>query len=131
MSGKSPSDVKNLTRTLLAQQDRGGGRGRRSRLYFWMFSRAEDLRPLVGHATWDSIAASLPDTPDILDGAGKRPSGDRLRKTYYAVALAKGWLGKSDPPRPEPPSHRTAPIDDDEIVLTSGAGTSRTIKVNR
>jgi hypothetical protein len=136
MPNEPPPDVQELAQRLLLQPKYGGGRGRHSPLFWWLFTRADDLRPIFDRtrATWDNIAAVLPDTDEIRDGAGKRPAGERLRKTWFAVCQAKGWgawkpsdnLTTTRQPltsqRAKPPA-AVEPIDDDDFVLTAGDGT--------
>jgi hypothetical protein len=59
-----------------------------------MWQRADDLRPLFEHGrtAWADVAAELPDTDEIRDGRDKRPTGERVRRTWYEVRLAKGWI---------------------------------------
>ena len=73
----------------------------RSPLFWWMWQRADDLRPLFEHrrAAWADVAAELPDTDEIRDGRDKRPTGERVRRTWYEVRLAKGWISQ---PAPDP-----------------------------
>jgi hypothetical protein len=93
MTDEPVSDVQVLARLLQLPPTPGGGRGRHSPLYWWMFTRADELRPIFerSQTAWADVAAALPDTADIRDGAGKRPTGDRLRKTWHEVREAKGW----------------------------------------
>jgi hypothetical protein len=58
-----------------------------------MYSRADDLKKMLDDVrpSWDAVAAVLPTTDDVRDGAGKRPNGERVRKTWFEVRLAKGW----------------------------------------
>jgi hypothetical protein len=64
-----------------------------------MWQRADDLRPFLEHgrAAWADVAAELPDTDEIRDGRDKRPTGERVRRTWYEVRLAKGWISQPDP----------------------------------
>jgi len=64
-----------------------------------MWQRADGLRPLFEHSptTWADVAAALPDTDEIRDGRGKRPTGERVRRTWYEVREAKGWISQPPP----------------------------------
>ena len=64
-----------------------------------MWQRADDLRPLFEHGrtAWADVAAELPDTDEIRDGRDKRPTGERVRRTWYEVRLAKGWISLPAP----------------------------------
>jgi hypothetical protein len=104
-----PPDVQELAQLLLLQPTSGGGRGRRSPLWWWMFERSDALRPIFARTrtTWANVAAALPDIPDTTDGSGKRPTGERVRKTWFEVCQAKGWATKANRPSPSP----TLPAD--------------------
>jgi len=136
MTDDPTSDVQALARLLLLRPTPGGGRGRRSPLFWWMFTRADELRPIFERAqtVWDNVATALPDSDDILDGAGKRPTGDRLRKTWHAVCLAKEWVAKpakapSAPTKQQPADPAPEPFaDDDDVLLIAGDGTVPTPK---
>jgi hypothetical protein len=87
-----------------------------------MWQRADDLRPLFedGRAAWADVAAELPNTDEIRDGSDKRPTGERVRRTWYEVRLAKGWIGKPAPDRsctlveiPAKPMHPVTGASDD------------------
>jgi hypothetical protein len=67
-----------------------------------MWQRADDLRPLFEHgrAAWADVAAELPATDEIRDGSDKRPTGERVRRTWYEVRLAKGWINQPAPDLP-------------------------------
>jgi hypothetical protein len=130
---KEPSaDVQEFARQLLLQPTPAGGRGRRSPLFWWMFNRADELKPIFERARtiWANVAAALPDTDDTKDGAGKRPTGERARKTWFEVCQAKGWMEKpAQPSRPaptkdqQPPTPGDASADDEDVQLTAGDGT--------
>jgi hypothetical protein len=97
---KEPSpDVQDLAHRLSQKTGHIRGRGRRSPLFRWMWQRADDLRPLFEHgrAAWADVAAELPDTDEIRDGRDKRPTGERVRRTWYEVRLAKGWISQPAP----------------------------------
>ena len=99
---KEPSqDVQDLARRLSQKTGHIRGRGRRSPLFRWMWQRADDLRPLFEHGrtAWADVAAELPNTDEIRDGGDKRPTGERVRRTWYEVRLAKGWISR---PAPDP-----------------------------
>jgi hypothetical protein len=94
MARKPPSaDIQSMMNQLLQTGTTGGGRGRRSPLFRWMYSRADDLKKMLDDVqpSWDAVAAVLPATDDVRDGSGKRPNGERVRKTWFEVRLAKGW----------------------------------------
>jgi hypothetical protein len=95
---------------LLQSGTTGGGRGRRSPLFRWMFSRADDLKKMLDdiHPSWDAVAAVLPQTDEVKDGEGKRPNGERVRKTWFEVRQAKGWAPK-EPVEAKPLDKPTAP----------------------
>jgi hypothetical protein len=90
-----------------------------------MWQRADDLRPLFEHgrAAWADVAAELPDTDEIRDGSDKRPTSERVRRTWYEVRLAKGWISRPAPyPTPmlvEIPAKPVRPVtgasDDDGL----------------
>ena len=58
-----------------------------------MYARADDLKKMLDDVqpSWDAVAAVLPTTDDVKDGSGKRPNGERVRKTWYKVRQAKRW----------------------------------------
>jgi hypothetical protein len=93
----------------LLQPATGGGRGRRAPLYWWLYARAEEIRPLLAsiRPSWDNFATVLPDINEVRDGSGKRPSGARVRKTWFEVCQAKGWVPK--PIVTSPKSARASP----------------------
>ncbi len=101
MARKRHSDIKQIAKLL--QTTVGGGRGRRSPLFRWMFARADDLKRVLDdiQPSWNSLAAVLPLIAAVNDGSGKRPNGERVRKTWYEVRRAKGW-GVAKVPRPKP-----------------------------
>ena len=106
----------------------------RSPLFRWMWQRADDLRPLFEHGrtAWADVAAELPDTDEIRDGRDKRPTGERVRRTWYEVRLAKGWISQPDtaltlieqPARPVQPvrgaSYDDGPPQDFEFKFAGG-----------
>jgi hypothetical protein len=130
-------------RALSRQPKPGVGRGRHSPLYWWLFTRADEVRAILeqGRPLWDDVAAHLPET--ALDGTGKRPTGDRARKAWVDVCKAKGWQsrGKDLPPSSgEPPPSLPLPTipaedppltDDDEIILTAADGTPRRVIIRK
>ena len=142
---KDQSDaIQELKRKLLSRPPKAVvGRGRRSRLFWWMFNAADELRPILEHASFADVAADLPDIEDVLDGFGKRPNAKRLRKTWSDVCKAKGWIEDKAKPKPEttkpgpqgrdqarPDSSQTQPTptpddddDDDDFIMTAGDGT--------
>jgi hypothetical protein len=100
---RSADDLRLLMRHL---KPGASGRGRRSTLFQWMFQRApafarmlDDVQP-----SWASVAAALT-AQDLTDGAGKPPTAERARKTWFEVKRAKGWLLA---PRPDGMSVPTA-----------------------
>jgi hypothetical protein len=126
---KEPSpDVQDLARRLSQKTGHIRGRGRRSPLFRWMWQRADDLRPLFEHgrAAWADVAAELPDTNEIRDGRDKRPTGERVRRTWYEVRLAKGWISQPGPELtpmlveipPEPVQPVRGAFDDDSPPQT-------------
>lgn len=135
MNDKPTRDVKDLARRLKAQPPRSsGGRGRHSPLFLWMFERAGDLRPILDHTAWNAAAAVMPETDNIRDGAGNRPSAARLRKTWAAVCRAKGW--RAAQPLPNRPQPLPSPIqgnenEEEEITMTMGSGKVVTVKMPR
>jgi hypothetical protein len=84
---------KMAARLAAADPQTGGGRGRRSPLYRWLFARAEDFRALLDeqHPVWADVAKSLIET-DAVDPNGQVPSAERVRKAWYEVRQAKGWI---------------------------------------
>jgi hypothetical protein len=129
MARKPPSDdIQTMMGQLLQAGITGGGRGRRSPLFRWMFSRADDLKKMLDdiNPSWDAVAAVLPQTDEVKDGEGKRPNGERVRKTWFEVRQAKGWAKSPDkPPAPAsppqakpvsaiPPSAGSTPDDPDD-----------------
>src|SRR4051794_25706736 len=74
---------------------------RRSDLYLWMFSRVDQLEPLITQWTWETVAAAVCRL-GIRDGAGNPPTAERCRKTWLAVRRAKGWMERpaASPPLP-------------------------------
>jgi hypothetical protein len=58
-----------------------------------MYLRADDLKRVLDDVqpSWESVAAALPDIDEARDGSGKRPNGERVRKTWFEVRQAKGW----------------------------------------
>ena len=120
MAREPSADIQQIAQLLQASM--GGGRGRRSPLFRWMYSRADDLKRLLDDVqpSWDAVAAVLPSTSDVNDGSGKRPNGERVRKTWFEVRQAKGWdtsknraaantVAKSQPRRPSAPPTNPAP----------------------
>jgi hypothetical protein len=116
MARKPPAEIQTMMDQLLKTRATGGGRGRRSPLFRWMFSCADDFRKMLDDVSpsWDAVAAVLPVTDEVKDGENKRPNGERVRKTWFAVRQAKGWdAPKRDKPwdKPPPPAshspHRT------------------------
>jgi hypothetical protein len=94
MARKTPSDdIQTMMNQLLQTSTTGGGRGRRSPLFRWMYSHADDLKKMLDDVrpSWDAVAAVLPATDYVKDGSGKRPSGERVRKTWFEVRQVKGW----------------------------------------
>jgi hypothetical protein len=121
MARKAPAEIQTMMDELLRTGVvSGGGRGRRSPLYRWMFARADDLKKMLDdiHPSWDAVAAVLPQTDEVKDGEGKRPNGERVRKTWYEVRSAKGWakpLDKSPAPASSPmPKPATDDSPEDE-----------------
>jgi hypothetical protein len=116
MARKTPSDdIQTMMGQLLQTGSAGGGRGRRSPLFRWMFSRADDLKQMLDdiHPSWDAVAAVLPQTDEVRDGENKRPSGERVRKTWFEVRMAKGWTPKvpvEAKPLEKPPAPASSPI---------------------
>jgi hypothetical protein len=92
---------------LLQTSTTGGGRGRRSPLFRWMYSHADDLKQMLDDVkpSWAAVAAVLPTIDDVKDGSGKRPNGERVRKTWFEVRLAKDW----DVPRHTRAARKSAP----------------------
>lgn len=80
-----------------------GGRGRHSRLFHWLFKRAADFDQMFKEhrPTWASLAKAAA-ALKLEDGAGKSPSGERMRKTWFEVRRVKGWLEKTPLPKPVP-----------------------------
>lgn len=100
----------------------GGGRGRRSPLFRWMHARADDLKKMLDDVrpSWDAVAAVLPQIDEVKDGEGKRPNGERVRKTWFEVRQAKGWdAPKRDKP-PAPASPKLTPnLDVTQVAQTN------------
>lgn len=93
----------------------GRGRGVRSGIFLWLAQRYEKL--VVGLSPpaapyWDGIAEALREKfPDVLDGDGKPPTGERVRKAWHAVRAQK----RAEAVRqPSPQPHRRG--DDDTPV---------------
>ena len=154
MADEPTSDVQAFAKLLALEPASGGGRGRHSPLYWWMFTRADELRPILERTrtAWANVAAKLPDTDETKDGTGRRPSGERVRKVWFEVRKAKGWTvdlpaarpsaatKHNDPvpvaPPPQPPEPQVAvPADADsdnykEITVTASDGkTTKTVRI--
>jgi hypothetical protein len=89
-----------------------GGRGRRSTLFRWMFKRADAFNRMLNDTqpSWASIADAAV-ALGLTDGAGKRPTAERARKTWFEVRRAKGWHLVSEPaPMPGAISTRPAAV---------------------
>jgi hypothetical protein len=73
------------------------GRGKRSKLYRWLFVRADDFQIMLEEhqPSWTSVAKALIETEDARDGFGKPPSPERVRKAWLDVRQAKGWSTKA------------------------------------
>jgi hypothetical protein len=135
MVDKPTSDVAALVRLL--QPKPGVGRGRHSKLYWWLFTHAEEVRPILeqGRPLWADVASHLPDTDDVLDGAEKRPTADRVRKAWGDVCKAKGWSLKpaedtaaKKPVTPPPPPPDAPQAGTRTIQLRAGDGTTINLK---
>jgi hypothetical protein len=108
------------------------GRGRRSPLFRWIYTRADAVQQILADVqpTWESVAKALT-TRKLTDGAGKPPTAERARKTWFEVRALKGWIASAKPPPPDAAlPHRTAPerapvAFDDPPVRTFGTGRLR------
>ena len=71
----------------------GRGRGARSGIYLWLTHRYAQLAPNLNPPAapyWEGIAAALREKfPDVLDGDGKPPTADRVRKAWHSVRTEK------------------------------------------
>jgi hypothetical protein len=97
---KEPSpDVQDLARRLSQKTGHIRGRGRRSPLFRWMWQRVAMTsdRCSTRAGCLGGRRAELPDTDEIRDGRDKRPTGERVRRTWYEVRLAKGWISQPAP----------------------------------
>lgn len=69
-------------------------RGGRSPVYDWLAARYDELVPILNPPArpfWDGLAAEVRSRfPDVLDGEGKPPTGERMRKAWWQVRRDKG-----------------------------------------
>ncbi|MBS0641391.1 MAG: hypothetical protein JSS43_16085 [Proteobacteria bacterium] len=86
-----------------------GGRGRHSTLYRWLYEHADGFQRLLNDSSpsWDSVADAMT-THGLTDGAGKPPTAERARKTWFEVRRAKGWMVAA--PLPPAPTATPAPV---------------------
>jgi hypothetical protein len=72
---------------------RGRATDGRSALYHWLFQRADLFRRLLddSHPSWESVAAALANQ-GLTNGRGKPLDAERVRKIWFNVRRAKGWL---------------------------------------
>jgi hypothetical protein len=117
MTKKVDPDLTEMTAQLHAS---GDAKGRRSPLFRWMFRRASEFRQMLDdtHASWDAIATAA-SSLGLKDGAGKLPTAERVRKTWFEVRRVKGWTKQSPPepaaaPVPAPaPARKPRAVEDD------------------
>ena len=95
---------------LIARHLRPGARNSsaRSSLFRWLHERADAFQRLLDDSqpSWKSVSDALV-LLDLRDGAGKPPTPVRIRRTWFEVRRAKGWLAKtptSDVPVPQKPA---------------------------
>jgi hypothetical protein len=113
----------------------GVRKARRSDLYVWMFSRADQLEPLITQWTWQTVAAAICRL-GIRDGAGNPPTAERCRKTWLAVRQAKGRTARTitapplsiAKPQNQPPTNQPPVDEEDDVLLRAGDGTILTMK---
>ena len=101
-----PSDdiLRRIKMSAQAEPKSVGGRGKRSKLFRWLFARADEFQALLDEhqPSWTTIANAF-DGTDVSDGSGKKPSPERVRKAWLEVRQAKGLaLAKKRPPPPLP-----------------------------
>lgn len=82
-----------------------GGRGRRSSLTRWLRTHHDAFAALLAtqEPSWDELAAALAGM-GLLDGAGKAPAGERVRKAWWAVRRAKAAAAAGRAARLAPPA---------------------------
>ncbi len=87
MAKRGSVAAKGSVAALIAYLDRNGagGRGRRSSLSRWLRAHHDEFAAMlaVNEAGWDELAAGLSATAGLLDGNGKPPTGERLRKVWW------------------------------------------------
>ena len=105
MTQKADPDLLEMAAHLRAS---GGGRGRRSLLFRWMFKRSAAFEQMLAETqpSWDSVAAAAA-ALGLTDGVGKPPTAERARKTWVEVRRAKG--GQQKPAQAPQPAVTTAP----------------------
>src|ERR1700761_7645230 len=125
MAPKLAADIQQFAQLLRASTR--GGRGRRSPLFRWMYSHADDLKQVLDDVqpSWDSVAAALPDIDEIRDGSGKRPNGERVRKTWFEVRQAKGW----DVSRSTAALRKSASVGEPPVTVTPSQSVSPPVTV--
>jgi hypothetical protein len=89
-----------------------GGRGRRSSLVRWLNVHRDPFAALLAEQepSWTDVATALA-AMGVCDGAGKPPSGERVRKAWWAVRRAKAMAAvkKRDTALPPLASDQLAP----------------------
>lgn len=93
MPRKVPDEIQKMAARL--EPSTGGGRGKRSELFRWIYDRADSFQTMLNEhqPSWESVAKVFADTK-VRDGSGKLPSAERVRKAWLDVRQAKGWATK-------------------------------------
>ena len=68
-----------------------GGRGRRSSLSRWMRANHDEFAAMLAtkEPGWNKVAAWLGTTAGLLDGSGRPPTGERVRKVWWETRRDK------------------------------------------
>lgn len=113
---------------LIAKHLRPGARNSsaRSSLFRWLYERADAFQRLLDDSqpSWKSVADALA-VLDLRDGAGKLPTPVRIRKTWFEVRRAKGWLAKA--PAPNVPIPQKLAEERLNVSATSPANTTEPV----
>lgn len=75
-------DLLERVKRRLETSERGKGRGRLSPLTRLVRSRLPEFEALVRDRSWEAVAEALA-AEGVLDGNGRPPTAERVRKTYW------------------------------------------------
>lgn len=112
MTKKPDPELSELTAHMPTSAD---VKGRRSSLFRWMFRRASEFQKTLDEtqASWSAIADAA-SSLGLRDGAGKLPTAERVRKTWFEVRRLKGWTGRHKPAPETKPAPVPAPVPERE-----------------